>query len=79
MYCKDCKFYKTTEIIDKKIYKLENGSCHNENLKYGWELENESQLIYHDLEDYSAAINVGKLFGCVHFKKRRINESKRTN
>ncbi|CAB4157660.1 hypothetical protein UFOVP683_38 [uncultured Caudovirales phage] len=76
MYCKDCKFYKydrTDNIMDEQIYevkmKIKRGKCLNENLKYGWQLENESQLIYVDSEDWSADLYVGELFGCVHFEE----------
>lgn len=77
MYCKDCKFYKydrTDEIMDEDYYevkmKIKRGKCLNENLRYGWQLENESQLIYVDSEDWSADLYVGELFGCVHFKEK---------
>ena len=77
MYCKDCKFYKydrTDDIMDEQIYEvkmeIKRGKCLNENLKYGWQLENESQLIYVDSEDWSADLYVGELFGCVHFKEK---------
>ena len=86
MYCKDCKFYKydrTDEIMDEDYYKvkmtIKRGKCLNENLRYGWQLEHESQLIYNDSEDWSANLYVGEMFGCVHFKKEEIeiHESKR--
>jgi len=77
MYCKDCKFYKfdrTDQILDEELYRVDKefnrGTCHNKNLRFGWELENESQLIYHDSDDYSAHMFVGELFGCVHFKEK---------
>ena len=77
MYCKDCKFYKydrTDEIMDEDYYEvkmeIKRGKCLNENLKYGWQLEHESQLIYVDSEDWSADLYVGELFGCVHFKEK---------
>lgn len=78
MYCKDCKFYKydrTDEISDENYYnvkfKIKRGKCYNENLRYGYELENESQLIYLDSDDYAASLYVGELFGCVHFKEKK--------
>jgi hypothetical protein len=77
MYCKDCKFYKfdrTDQILDKELYRVEKefnrGKCLNENLRYGWQLEHESQLIYVDSEDWSANLYVGELFGCVHYKEQ---------
>jgi len=77
MYCKDCKFYKydrTDEIWDEDSYQvkmtIKRGKCLNENLRYGWQLENESQLIYQDSEDWSANLYVGEMFGCVHFKRK---------
>lgn len=77
MYCKDCKFYKfdrVDQILDDELYRVKmeinRGTCNNNNLRFGWELENDSQLIYHDSEDYSAALYVGELFGCVHFKEK---------
>ena len=77
MYCKDCKFYeydRTDEISDEEYYevkmKTKRGKCLNENLRYDWQLENPSQLIYHDSEDWSAYLYVGQLFGCIHFKEK---------
>ena len=77
MYCKDCKFYKydrTDEIIDEDTYEvlkeIKRGTCNNSNLRFAFELEDESQLIYHDSENYSAGLYVGELFGCVHFKEK---------
>ena len=77
MYCKDCMFYEydgTDEIIDEEtnevIKKIKRGKCHNSNLRYYWKLENTDQLIYHDSEGYSAALYVGEMFGCVHFKEK---------
>lgn len=78
MYCKDCKFYKydrTDKIIYEKIdgseviKNIKRGTCSNENIRDAWELENSGQLIYHESEDYSAALYVGEMFGCVHFKE----------
>ena len=78
MYCKDCKFYKydkTDEIIDEKTYevikKIKRGTCSNGNIRFGWELENTDQLIYHDMDDYKAYLYVGEMFGCVHFKEKK--------
>lgn len=83
MYCKNCRFYKyarTDEIIDEATYKvikdIKRGKCKNINLRYAWKLENESQLIYYDSEDYSAYLYVGELFGCVHFKEIEIHETR---
>jgi hypothetical protein len=79
MYCKDCKFYKfdrTDQILDEKIdgseviKKIKRGKCSNSNLRYSYELEDESQLIYCDSEDWSAYLYVGEMFGCVHFKEK---------
>jgi hypothetical protein len=60
--------------MDEQIYevkmKIKRGKCLNENLKYGWQLEHESQLIYVDSEDWSADLYVGELFGCIHFKEK---------
>lgn len=82
MYCKDCKFYKydrTDDIIDEKTYEvikeIKRGTCNNSNLRYAWELEDESQLMYHDSVNYSAALYVGELFGCVHFKEKQPIQS----
>ena len=79
MYCKDCKFYKykeTDQIIDGVTYKvikdINKGICKNNNIRYAWELDNDSQLIYHDSDDYSATLYVGELFGCVHFKELEL-------
>ena len=93
MYCKDCKFYKykeTDQIIDGVTYKvikdINKGICKNNNIRYAWQLENDSQLIYHDSDDYSATLYliyhdsddysatlyVGELFGCVHFKELEL-------
>lgn len=76
MYCKDCKYYKfdrVDEILDEELYRVEKemrrGICLNKNIRFGWELENESQLIYHDSDDYTAYLFVGELFGCVHYEK----------
>ena len=75
MYCKDCKYYKydrANQIADENYYKvkfkIKRGECYNENLRYGYELENESQLIYLDTDDYAADLYVGELFGCVHYE-----------
>lgn len=79
MYCKDCKYWKfdrVDEILDGKykvVEEFKRGECLNKNLRFGWGIENESQLIYHDSDDYSAYMFVGELFGCVHYKK--IEES----
>lgn len=79
MYCKDCKFYKyeeTDSIIDEVTYKvikdINKGICINNNIRYAWQLANDSQLIYHDIEDYKAYLYVGELFGCVHFKELEL-------
>ena len=75
MYCKDCKYYKydrEDQIADENYYKvkfkIKRGKCYNENLRYGYELENESQLIFLDSDDYAADLYVGELFGCVHYE-----------
>jgi len=82
MYCKDCKFYKydrTDDIMDEQIYEvkmeIKRGKCLNENLRYGWQLENESQLIYVDSEDWSG-MSGKSLDVCI---LRRGYESKRVD
>lgn len=76
MYCKDCKFYKfyrEEDIWDDSNFTktgktIKLGECTNKKIRYTDQMENDDELIYYDSEDYSAALYVGELFGCVHFE-----------
>ena len=67
MYCKDCKFYKKDSIEESGIIR---GECNNNKLQYTDELKKDDELIYYDADDYHAALYVGELFGCIHFKEK---------
>jgi hypothetical protein len=76
MHCKDCIYYKKDgnhqiwdEDYQKVIRKIEVGKCLNPKIRYNHKIQDDDELIYHDSEDYSAYLYVGKFFGCVHFKE----------
>lgn len=69
--CKNCKYYTPhTEELSQGF-----GSCDCPKFKYesayNWKengLEKDN-LLYMDYEWYSAGIDVGEDFGCIHFKE----------
>ena len=66
--CKNCKYYKAKD--DKQNF----GNCNCKKIQYSENLsekdETDDMLIYWDYELYSAGFEVGKNFGCIHFKKK---------
>ena len=84
MHCKDCKFYKfyrEEDIWDDSNFTktgktIKLGECTNKKIRYTDQMENDDELIY-DSENYSAALYVGELFGCVHFKEKENINRKR--
>jgi hypothetical protein len=72
--CKNCKYYT-------KIYEF-YGACSNQKMEYesafcyekikrikNSEIEKD-KVFYMDYEGYSADIDVGEEFGCIHFEKK---------
>ena len=77
--CKDCKYFKrnTDKYLNKQF-----GRCMNETkLDYGSSYDNKSysntiitpdMLLYEDYERYSASLEVGEDFGCIHFENKEV-------
>lgn len=78
--CKNCKYFKINTNNDIKPYQVpyknENyGSCSCEKFIYGYTNYKDTNNVptdnfyYEDYESYCADFEVGKDFGCIHFKK----------
>ena len=82
--CKKCKFYKPYKeenFYSKEYYnrKRNFGECTCKKFQYSEckkKKKTDDMLLYCDSECYSASFEVGKNFGCIHFKEMKTNDSK---
>ena len=77
--CKDCKYFKrNTDEFHLKTF----GECKNEDkivygdtrddVAYRTNVYENDMLVYRDYEWYSAQVEVGEEFGCIHFEKKEV-------
>ena len=72
--CKNCKYFKRNT---HRLYSDKYGECNCSKFMYGSSYEEEcikstDNLLYQDYEGYSASLEVGEDFGCVHFEKNQF-------
>lgn len=68
--CKNCKNFQQYEDDEKLHY----GNCTCKKMIYDcaycYKPKERDLLFYMDYEGYSASIEVGEEFGCIHFKEK---------
>lgn len=66
--CKNCAFFRYDHFTKNEH------ECSNPHFKYTGDFNTEEpdsdDLSYSDYEGYSASFNVGKNFGCIHWKQK---------
>jgi len=66
MNCKDCKYWRRNSgDFNGEVFM---GSCSSDKLVHDPHKPEKDQLTYADYEEYSAFLETGEDFGCIHFK-----------
>jgi hypothetical protein len=74
--CRNCAHWRLEELLGISSGPTFSGECASEKLVYSEALREDSRamqldhLVYWDSEGYSAGMNTGPNFGCVHWKAK---------